>query len=86
MDKLQDSSIDFVTEQQMFTLSLGSTPEIDINTWELEIGGLAKNPYMLKYDEILKMPQVSVFATLETISNPIGGPVYRKCSLDRSTS
>jgi DMSO/TMAO reductase YedYZ molybdopterin-dependent catalytic subunit len=73
-DKLRDSSINFVTEQQMFTLSLGITPQIDINTWELDIGGLAKNPYILKYDEILKMPQVSVFATLETISNPIGGP------------
>ena len=73
-DKLQDSSINFLTEQQMFTLSLGFTPEININTWELDIGGLAQYPYILKYDEILNMPQVSVFATLETISNPIGGP------------
>jgi DMSO/TMAO reductase YedYZ molybdopterin-dependent catalytic subunit len=74
MDKLQDSSIDFVTEQQMFTLSLGGAPDIDINTWELEISGLVENPYMLKYDEILALPQISVYATLETISNPIGGP------------
>ena len=73
-DRLQDSSINFLTEQQMFTLSLGFTPEININTWELDISGLANDPYILKYDEILNMPQVSVFATLETISNPIGGP------------
>jgi DMSO/TMAO reductase YedYZ molybdopterin-dependent catalytic subunit len=72
-DKLADSSIDFVTEQQMFTLSLGGVPEIDISSWELDVGGLAQNPYKIGYDEMLAMPQISVYATLETISNPAGG-------------
>lgn len=73
-DKLADSSIDFVTEQQMFTLSLGFTPEVDINSWELEVGGLVQSPYKTGYEELTGFPQISVYATLETISNPVGGP------------
>lgn len=72
-DRLEIDAIDFVSEQNFFTLNLGFVPGIDINQWNLEISGLVENPLVLSYSDILNMPQSSVFATLETISNPQGG-------------
>ncbi len=72
-DRLEIDAIDFVSEQNFFILQLGIIPEIDINQWNLKIGGLVQNPLVLSYSDILDMPQSSVFATLETISNPKGG-------------
>lgn len=72
-DDVTSRDIDFISEQNFFTLSLGFVPEIDIDKWMLTIGGLVEDPAKLTYDQILEMPQKSVFATLETISNPPGG-------------
>jgi DMSO/TMAO reductase YedYZ molybdopterin-dependent catalytic subunit len=72
-DDLSTTDIDFISEQNFFTLSLGFDPEIDIDEWTLTIGGLVSDPLELTYDELLDMPQESVFATLETISNAPGG-------------
>jgi DMSO/TMAO reductase YedYZ molybdopterin-dependent catalytic subunit len=74
-ERLEPESIDFLTEQQMFKLSLGIIPDIDIENYTLEIGGLVENPMVLTYEDLLGMPQKSVYATLETISNPKGGPL-----------
>jgi DMSO/TMAO reductase YedYZ molybdopterin-dependent catalytic subunit len=72
-DNLSATDIDFISEQNFFTLSLGFNPEIDIDEWTLTIGGLVSDPLELTYDEVLGLPQESVFATLETISNTPGG-------------
>ncbi len=72
-DDIRDRDVDFVSEQRFFTLSLGYIPDIDIREWTLEITGLVKEPIELSYEQILDMPQESIFATLETISNPPGG-------------
>jgi DMSO/TMAO reductase YedYZ molybdopterin-dependent catalytic subunit len=72
-DNLVATDIDFISEQNFFTLSLGFNPDIDINEWALTIGGLVSDPLELTYDELLDLPQESVFATLETISNAPGG-------------
>ncbi len=74
-ERIAPEGIDFLTEQQMFKLSLGIIPDIDSESYRLEIGGLVENPLVLTYADILGMPQRSVYATLETISNPIGGPL-----------
>jgi DMSO/TMAO reductase YedYZ molybdopterin-dependent catalytic subunit len=72
-DRLEPSSIDFISEQQLFTLQISLVPEIDVDDWELEIKGLVENPFTLTYDEITALPRISVYAVLETISNPPGG-------------
>jgi DMSO/TMAO reductase YedYZ molybdopterin-dependent catalytic subunit len=63
----------FVSQDQLFTLSILRTVEIDAREWELKVGGLVQNPVSYSYDDILGMPQESVYAVLETISNPPGG-------------
>ncbi len=50
-----------------------SDPELDADTWTLEIGGLVDRPFTLTYDALLDHPAVELFSTLECISNEVGG-------------
>lgn len=48
-------------------------PVVDVKTWNLAVKGLVDNPLTLTYDEIRRMPSVEEYATLECVSNKIGG-------------
>ena len=72
-DRLNAEEIDFVNQEQLFTLSIFNTVKIDAVAWRLEITGLIQNPGTYTYEDILAMPQETVYAVLETISNPPGG-------------
>jgi DMSO/TMAO reductase YedYZ molybdopterin-dependent catalytic subunit len=48
-------------------------PDVDPNTWRLSIVGTVDAPFEATRDELLAMPLVERYATLECISNPIGG-------------
>jgi DMSO/TMAO reductase YedYZ molybdopterin-dependent catalytic subunit len=48
-------------------------PEVDVNSWNLQIKGMVDNPLKLTYEEIKFMPAIEEFVTLECISNKIGG-------------
>src|SRR5512141_2499341 len=48
-------------------------PEVDADTWTLEIGGLVDRPFTLTYDELTGLPAVERLSTLECISNMVGG-------------
>ena len=39
-------------------LDLGEQPDIAIEKWTLEVGGLVENPFTLNWDELLALPQV----------------------------
>ncbi len=72
-DRMDADWLEFASEQTMFTLSIGPVPQIDADDWALSIEGLVENPATLDYDSLKTMDHESVYATLETISNPIGG-------------
>ncbi len=38
-------------------LDLGEMPDISLDAWTLEVGGLAENPFMLTWDQFLALPQ-----------------------------
>jgi DMSO/TMAO reductase YedYZ molybdopterin-dependent catalytic subunit len=48
-------------------------PVVDEKTWNLTVKGLVDNPLTITYEEIRKMPSVEQYATLECVSNKIGG-------------
>ena len=48
-------------------------PKVDPDTWHLEVGGLVDQPLRLTYAELAAMPVESFYATLECISNRVGG-------------
>ncbi|MBI2369979.1 MAG: molybdopterin-dependent oxidoreductase [Deltaproteobacteria bacterium] len=48
-------------------------PAVDARTWRLKVKGLVEQPYTLTYDELKALPAVQQYATLECISNEVGG-------------
>src|SRR6266536_3131673 len=50
-------------------------PDVDPETWRLQIGGLVERPFRLSYRQLIAMPAVEQFLTLECVSNKIGGPL-----------
>ncbi len=53
--------------------NLASDPSIQQSSWRLSIKGLVGQPYTLSYDELLALPSVERYHTLECISNTVGG-------------
>lgn len=53
--------------------NLLSDPHLDARQWSLRIDGLVDHPLVLTYSDLLRMPAVELYQTLECISNPIGG-------------
>jgi DMSO/TMAO reductase YedYZ molybdopterin-dependent catalytic subunit len=48
-------------------------PRVTADKWSLEVSGLVARPRRFSYDEILALPIVSQYTTLECISNTLGG-------------
>lgn len=49
-------------------------PQVDSSGWSLEIGGLVERPLTLSYTDMLLPESQEFVATLECISNEVGGP------------
>jgi DMSO/TMAO reductase YedYZ molybdopterin-dependent catalytic subunit len=39
-------------------LDLGEQPDVPLDTWKLDVGGLVENPFTLTWDQLLALPQV----------------------------
>jgi DMSO/TMAO reductase YedYZ molybdopterin-dependent catalytic subunit len=48
-------------------------PDVDPQAWRLLVTGRVERPLELTYADVLAMPMIEQFATLECISNPVGG-------------
>lgn len=57
----------YVVDEEFFD------PEIDPKTWRLRVFGLVDTELSLTYDQLLAMPAVEQYFTLECISNQVGG-------------
>ena len=60
--------------EQFYRIDINlSPPRIDPAEWRLTVDGLVGQPLSLTYQELLAMPAHELYATLECISNEIGG-------------
>ncbi len=48
-------------------------PSVDGNSWNLSVGGLVDNPQGFSLADLTSMPSVEEYATLECVSNTVGG-------------
>ena len=48
-------------------------PQVNAQSWSLSVKGLVDNPLTINYKQLRDMPSVEQFATLECVSNKIGG-------------
>lgn len=57
-----------------FVVNIGAEyPRIDLARWRLEVKGLVEQPLALTFEELLALPRVDIYGTLECISNEVGG-------------
>ncbi len=49
-------------------------PRIDVNDWQLSVGGDVDSPFTMTFAELLKMPMIEQDITLNCVSNQVGGP------------
>jgi DMSO/TMAO reductase YedYZ molybdopterin-dependent catalytic subunit len=50
-----------------------AAPQVDGQSWKLQLAGLIDHPMTLTLDEIRARPAISQVVTMECISNPVGG-------------
>ena len=50
-----------------------STPQLDASTWSLKIHGMVNNEVTLNYQQLVAMPLVQQYVTLQCVSNEVGG-------------
>jgi DMSO/TMAO reductase YedYZ molybdopterin-dependent catalytic subunit len=48
-------------------------PTVDVSSWSLNVHGLVNTPMALNYDQIQALPSLEEYATLECVSNEVGG-------------
>lgn len=48
-------------------------PSVESSAWRLKLHGLVGNPMILDYNQLLALPSVEEYATLECVSNQVGG-------------
>jgi DMSO/TMAO reductase YedYZ molybdopterin-dependent catalytic subunit len=48
-------------------------PSVDSSAWRLKLHGLVRNPMTLDYNQLLALPSIEEYATLECVSNEVGG-------------
>jgi DMSO/TMAO reductase YedYZ molybdopterin-dependent catalytic subunit len=53
--------------------NFGGDPQVAGEAWRLQITGMVNTPYALTYRELLALPTVERYHTLECISNDVGG-------------
>ena len=64
----------FTPTKDFFRIDTAFTvPEIDVNTWKLEIVGLVSKPISLTYDQLIARPTFELDDTIACVSNEVGG-------------
>ena len=59
--------------EDFYVTSKGGTPRIKPEEWRLTFDGLVEHPLTLSYQEVLALPRIDKYLTLECISNPVDG-------------
>lgn len=66
--------LEVTPNNQFYRVDINTDPSrIDPQTYKLTVGGLVDKPLTFSYDELRKLPAAEQDATLECISNPVGG-------------
>ncbi|MEA2844221.1 MAG: hypothetical protein QOJ69_1892, partial [Actinomycetota bacterium] len=50
-------------------------PQVDVDSWRLNVTGMVDSPFEVSYAELLAMPLIERHITLSCVSNEVGGPL-----------
>ena len=48
-------------------------PQVDVATWKLTIDGMVDHPLTFRYPDLLAMPLIEQYVTIQCVSNEVGG-------------
>ncbi|RKT79744.1 DMSO/TMAO reductase YedYZ molybdopterin-dependent catalytic subunit [Terracoccus luteus] len=65
---LQTPTADFYRVDTNLTV-----PQVDVDTWTLEVDGMVENPFTLTFAELSAMPLIERDITMTCVSNEVGG-------------
>ena len=68
----QASQTTITSNNDFFTLSIGSVPQINASNWTLEVDGLVDHPMNITYQQLLSMPNVTEIASLRCVTGRSG--------------
>ncbi len=68
----QDSYTSITPNDRFFVVSIGESPKIDVDEWELKIEGLVNETITLTHEDITSFPIVSEVVTLKCVAGPQG--------------
>lgn len=66
------SESEITPNDEFFVVSLGSSPQIDVDVWVLRVDGLVENPLNFTYENITSFPRISEIETLKCVDGPTG--------------
>jgi Oxidoreductase molybdopterin binding domain/Mo-co oxidoreductase dimerisation domain len=58
-----------------YVTSKGGTPQVKKEDWTLSFEGLVAHPFTLNYKDVVALPSLEKYLTLECISNPVEGGI-----------
>jgi DMSO/TMAO reductase YedYZ molybdopterin-dependent catalytic subunit len=71
----QAALVAITPNDSFYVTSKGGTPQLKPEEWQLKIDGLVAHPFTLSYEDLLKLPRIEKYLTLECISNPVDGGI-----------
>lgn len=74
IDPAPGTRSEITSNQDFYRIDINTRkPQLDPESWRLELGGLVNSPLSLTLEELMAMPSLSYYHTLSCISNRIGG-------------
>ena len=67
-----NSQSEITPNDEFFVVSIGSSPQIDIELWVLRVDGLVESPLNFTYENITTFPRISEIETLKCVDGPTG--------------
>jgi DMSO/TMAO reductase YedYZ molybdopterin-dependent catalytic subunit len=55
-------------------------PAVDVDTWRLRITGMVDHPQELSWDQLVTLPMIETYLTLQCVSNEVGGNLVGNAS------
>src|SRR6202040_2142898 len=55
-------------------------PSVDVDSWRLKITGKVDHPQEFSWDQLVAMPMIETYLTLQCVSNEVGGNLVGNAS------
>ena len=62
---------------QFFTVAIGPSPDINVSTWTMPVGGHVNNSVVYDYTNFTALPAIVILATIQCVEGPSGTAIWK---------